>query len=224
MKVKVALGVIALLAVLGITPHSAADTMKDFTLNISGCTGTCAVPAGSVELLDNGSGVNVNVALTPNQDFSIETGSHFSFTFNLNKTSITAVPISDFFNNGLGSIAALGTTDFTFVNTTAGSYTNSPFTGFNYAIQCASCAPNLKGVQANMFSFTLSGVSIADFIPADTYNGVPIYFSADVLDRSTNTTGVVGAQVPEPSSTMLLGAGLTGVGLWFRRRSPKAKL
>ena len=223
MKLRVLFGTIGVLTTLCMTPCSLADTFKSFTFNVSGCSGGCATPAGTVNLNETASGVNVIVALTPNQDFSIETGGHFSFTFNLDKSSITAVPISDFLVDALGNSTALGTTDFAFVNTTSGSFTNSPFTGFDYAIQCALCAPNLKGVQANSFSFTLAGVNIADFVAADPYNGNTIHFSADVRDLATGNTGAVGAQVPEPSSAMLLGTGLSGLGLWLRRRSIRAK-
>lgn len=221
MKVKVALGVIAFLAALCSTPHALADSITTFSFNISGCSGVCAVPAGTVTLNDSGSGVTVTVALTPNQDFSIDTGSHYSFTFNLNKSSINAGPITDFLNNG-STTTTLGTSDFTFASTTAGSYTNSPFTGFNYAIQCLGCDPNLKQVKANAFSFTLNGISTADFIPADSYNGDKILFAADVLDVATGNTGAVAAALPEPSSVAFLSMGLTGLGLWRRRGPPEA--
>lgn len=218
MRVKAVLVTVAFLAAICVTPQSVANTMTSFTFNVSGCTGGCTVPAGTVTLNDNGSGVTVTVALTPNQDFSIDTGSHFSFTFNLDKSSISASPITDFLNNGT-TTTTLGTTDFSFVSTSAGSYTNSPFTGFNYAIQCLGCTPNLKTVKANTFSFTLSGVSTSDFIAADPYNYSSILFAADVLDTSTNNTGAVGVGVPEPASMALLGTGLSAFAFVRRRRS-----
>lgn len=203
-----ALGVIALV----FSAPARADQLQ-FSLNLSGCSGGCTVPAGTVTLTQDGSLVDVSVSLT-NGDF-IDTGSHTSFAFDIAgapKINITNLPLSS---------------GFTFP---ADSNTDSPFGTFDYGIDCIAtgtpglppgtptCGPGASNSVPPPLTFTVglangNALSINDFTGhLYTPDGpdAHVFFAADIYDNSTGNTGAVGA-VPEPSSVALLGCSLAGV-------------
>lgn len=192
-----ALGVIALVFA---APASADQTQ--FSLNASGCSGGCTVPAGTVTLTQDGALVDVRVDLTSGS--FIDTGSHTSFTFDISgapQISITKLSAG-----------------FTFP---ADSMTNSPFGTFDYGVDCTTCGPGASNTVPPPLTFTVglannNALSIFDFTGHLYAPGDTVFFAADIFDSSTGNTGAVGA-VPEPSSVALLGWGLAGV-VAFRRK------
>lgn len=197
---------------------SARADQISFSLNYSGCTGGCSVPAGTVTLTQDGSSVDLQVTLN-NAGF-IDTGSgHTSFVFDINGAPQINI-------TGLSS-------GFIWP---ADSTVDSPFGTFDYGIDCIAagttglpagtptCGPGASNVVPPPLDFTVSlasgkALSIYDFGGHSFTPDGPdakVFFAADIYDRTTGNTGVVGA-VPEPSSLALLGSGFAGI-VALRRR------
>lgn len=83
--------VFAAVAVLIMAPSQAMATTFDLNQIPGGCCVTIAHPsAGTITLAQNGTSVNVTVALNSGFGF-IDTGSHDSFTFNLSNSAWTPI-------------------------------------------------------------------------------------------------------------------------------------
>lgn len=201
--------VLALLA-----PFAKAD---QFNFNLSGCTGGCALPAGTVTLTPDQDGVSVDVKVTLTDLGSgfVDTGngnSHTSFVFD-----IAGDPKISLTNLSQG---------FTWP---ADSTIDTPFGTFDYGIDCTTCGPGAKNTTPPPLTFTVTkagGLSISDFtFNSYTVNGTTydVFFAADIFDGVTGNTGAVGAaspgpSVPEPQSIALLGSGLASLAFLRHRR------
>jgi hypothetical protein len=216
MKRAILLGSLAL--VLGLASTSAsADTI--FSLSVEGCSSGCNVlPAGSVNLHQNGTNdVTVTVMLDPAYSFrQANDPNHWSFVFNLANT-ISGVTASNI--NGFGQT-------FSFLG--AGSYNDSPYGAFGYAFDCTTCtAGGNAGTTTQKLSFDLMALGLTESSFVSNGN---LFFGADVVGLTQaagiGLTGNVGAPgpnppppaVPEPSSLMLFGTGVTALGGLLRRR------
>lgn len=187
---------------------------------------------GTVLLHQSGAGaVDVTVTLINNQTITenfIQTGSHFTFAFNLNNIA----PVT---------ITGLDTTNYMFVEAPAGNpgeNNNPPANGnFDYQIDCYDnnnngCTNPGSSILAGPLKFTVNGAGLTEssFIASDNDT---VFFSSDIFRQGATgaaATGVVEAfgpgdgqnpPVPEPASLALFGSGVSLVAFQIRRRFKK---
>lgn len=214
---KLLTGTILLASLAVASPALAVPTTTvQYMLNSYVGSGTPASgPYGSVTLTQNGSNVDVSVALTnpPTQGF-VDTGAGSALLFDL-----LNVPTISFSNL---------TSGFTFVSTTNGDIHADGSGNWDFAITCAAgatpaCGSGGSSPAPGPLSFTVNNVTIDNFIQ----NGNGNYFASDLcigtaVGGGCGVTGDVVAtsgtttQVPEPSTLALFGAGL--LAFWAVRR------
>ena len=225
--------ILATLFGLGMTSVPAMADLQ-YTLDQGGSVGPTPGNYGTVTLHQLGAGtvvdpyhVQVTVQLTAGNLF-LTTGSHSGFTWNLlgaiNPSSIT--------------ITSGNASKFVIEPYAApGSYGNSPFGNFEYAISVK--ATGGSGGSENLLVFDVKatgGLLLTNTLFSPNANGN--FFAADIgtgCQKQSNgkyacaKTGVVAAndpptQTPEPGTWMLAIAGLTGLsGLMLQRRRKLAR-
>ncbi|HKX35113.1 MAG TPA: PEP-CTERM sorting domain-containing protein [Rhizorhapis sp.] len=213
-----------LAAFLGLAATSLPATADiQYTLNQGGSVGPTPFNYGTVNLHQVGTGssayITVTVTLSAGEVF-LTTGSHSGFTWNLlGSTTPTSITIT--------SANAGGFT----VKPFNGSYGNSPFGDFEYAIENNNTGGD--GGIAGPLVFDIKktgGLLLTDTLFSANANGN--FFAADIGTGCTlgskgkyacAATGVVAAndpptQIPEPGTWILSMAGLAGLTVLYRRR------
>jgi len=217
MKKILFLSSVLVLASSSFAKADAIGTTSVFQLTLDGCSGTCGTsPFGTITLVQTATGV-VTVtetlkATTPAEGF-VATGAGESLAWNL--TGNPAISIG-FLTSGFGI---------------TGATSASSFGSFEYSVSCAgiSCGPGASVTNPGPLSFTVTdaaGVNVSDFIG----NAGGFFFASDILGVNGNTGNVAAGpgttppppSVPEPSSLMLFGTGLTAAAGLARRRIASA--
>ncbi|MGB1142197.1 MAG: VPLPA-CTERM sorting domain-containing protein [Halioglobus sp.] len=183
---------------------SLAGAATIYTLTDDGSSGGLGTgPYGTVTVSElNATDLHVLVDVTPN--FSITRGAHHALTFSLSASDASIV-----IDN------SASTNDF--VSLGYGDYTNPPWGGFNYAIDCSvtSGPPSGRGSCGQTLEFSIIGAGVLEA------NDDGIFFAADIFSIDTAQTGAAGAgapAVPVPAAVWLFGSALAGLVAVGRRR------
>jgi hypothetical protein len=168
-----------------------------------------AGPFGEIELTQDGANVDVLAKLAAGDGF-VKTGAGDALMFEL---------------GGVSSIAIAGlSTGFSLESVNSGALHSSGAGSWDYGIHCDWCGANGTYPLGGPLSFTVEGVTVADFIQ----NGSGDFFGADlclgITARGCGATGIAVAKTdpptaaPEPASVAMFCAGLLGLGATRRLR------
>jgi len=217
-----------LVALLGVALMATATPAQADTFNLTSChlSGGCGTVTqfGTVTLTQVGANVTFDVVLNSGNRF-VETGAGGNSLFVFNDTTTHTV----------SNISA--TLDGNTVTITGGlsgatntAPNNADGTGdFTAAVFCTTASSCNGGSTPNIndLHFTVQGAMIADLTTANANGNI---FVADILCNQTGCGGGTGpvdvsAPVPEPTTLLMVGTVLAGLGAaWRRSRSRRGAL
>jgi hypothetical protein len=208
-------------ATLGVALIATATPAQAVTFDLTSChvDGGCGTQTsfGAVMLMQDGANVNFAVLLAGGNRF-VETGAADQQLFK--------------FNGAAGAANITNTTTLFPPNAvagglqgTAGAFNGDGTGNFGFGVACAIPA-NCNGGSTPVFTglaFTVTNATIAQLTVPNNLGNI---FVADVLIASNGFTGPVDVTgpgvVPEPTTLLMVGTALVGLGgAWRRRRSQK---
>jgi len=209
--------------ILGVALIATATPAQAIDFNLTSChvTGGCGTQTvfGTVTLTQNGANVDFVVSLAGGNRF-VQTGSADQQLFKFNGAAGAGNIINEATANPLNAVPG-GLQGF------AGAF-NQPNTGnFGFGIACATDPCN--GGSTPVFTgltFTVTNATIAQLTVPNNLGNI---FVADVLIASTvnGLTGPVDVTgpgvVPEPTTLLMVGTALVGLGAGWRRRQSKSR-
>jgi hypothetical protein len=216
MKVRILAAVAALALGTAIGGAANATTYLLTTSDVAAFQGNG--PYGQVTVTGTATDLHFDVQMFGSYQI-IDTGSHFAFTGDVTGTiNSLSLPSSEYH---LAGSPPTSQPDFTL---TKGSISNSPFSGFDFGLNCTSCGPGSNNPFGQHLIFDLLGTGLS-VQQASTHNNTPIFFAADVTDANGNTGTVGGGPlggIPEPATWGLMIAGFGAVGAAMRRNRAAA--
>ena len=163
---------------------------------------------GTVDVTGSSTDLHFVISLTGGNQLQ-DSGAHELFTGLLGGSGFALIaPV----NSGI-----------TFSTDLSDNISNSPYTGFNIALNCTTnCGTGGNNVYGPSLTFDITGTNLS-VQQAGTINGTAYYFASDI--NKDGKTGAVAATlttsaVPEPAmwAMMLVGFGGLGAMLRLRRR------